>query len=188
MPGPSRNGSQLVRPKFSLKQVQCPVPSCRRWFRNLSGRTKHIRFSHGPQGAMSLSPHVHQRRLSSGLDRDRMHVSDAHPCTSSTFTDTPSQDTQSPPASRQNLPLLNITALQMDERSHTGSWDPWLSSPGQHEWLHPSSPSPSGRPLESLPPCLSPEPAAESRETPISRVYHPFINGKDVLLFIASMH
>jgi hypothetical protein len=186
---PSHNRQQLVRQEFSLSRVQCSVPGCRRWFRNLSGRTKHIRSSHGPHGAMLLSSNVHQRRLSSGSDRDRMRVSDVPPSPPrprSPFA--PSQDTQLPPASWQNSPPLNITstAAHINERSRAGSRDPWLSSPGQ--WLHPTSSSPPGHPPQSHPPRLSPEPASDGRETPISKVYHPFINGKDTLPFVASTH
>lgn len=45
------------RRRHNSTQIKCTIHGCRRWFKNGSGHTKHIRSYHGPQSAMHSRPH-----------------------------------------------------------------------------------------------------------------------------------
>jgi len=161
------------RQQYNATRLKCTVRGCERWFKNLSGSTKHFRSCHGPLAAMrSGSRHHYQQVSSSSPGSDgRRHGIDAD--------DIPLVDQSSEPSSRRSSVLLQDSdpSLQYpplpDERSP--SRDPWVSSPMlQGQWHHPSSP---GSP-HSCSPHLSPGLIPEGTDASGFKIYHPLINGR----------
>lgn len=53
------------RPNYNPSQLPCTISGCRRWFRNIGGRTKHIRSQHQQQTAPCIPPNSGVNALSS---------------------------------------------------------------------------------------------------------------------------
>jgi hypothetical protein len=177
---PRRGGLQN---QHNPTRLRCSVPDCRRWFKNASGRTKHIRVCHNPHAAMRR---VRRRRLQlrSSPIGGPVHVEDI-PLVSE------SSSGRSPPpssiSSRVSHPSMRYSPLSLNNADVPLHRDE--RSPSQAPWGPGLAASPVSQRLRSLSPSHSPyfhplplfrEPTPDG-DAPMLRIYHPLINGEDLL-------
>jgi len=151
-------------------RLKCLVPGCRRWFKNASGRTKHIRVCHNPQAAMRRTRW--RRRLRSSPIGGPVHIEDI-PLVSES-----SSRHSTPPSSipsRVSHPSVRYSPLALNDTDVPQHRDE--RSPSQAPWGSGLAVSPVSQRLRSLSPSHSPS----IHPAPTLRIYHPFINGEDLL-------
>ena len=150
------------RRTHNANRLPCPIASCRRRFRNQSGLTNHIRVYHHPDNS------------DSGSDLD----SDGQPEAAMP------QRLPSPPTEAQNsLQILQVSDKLFNQET------PDSTPPSTPLAVPQPSPGPSGSfsldidqtPFDNVrsssPREISPEAPTPEGVEPISKVYHPVING-----------
>lgn len=147
----------VPRRRYNSNQIKCTIPGCRRWFKNSSGRTKHIRSYHGPRSAMHL-----------------------HSCHRSTVSHLSTRRAEG------HLPPFDLASNNISMNEWSSDQDsPWRSSPSlpnspkqlDSPWYRPSTPSYSPH-LHSRSSSLEPMPNNSNLKDSTSEVHHPLINGK----------
>ena len=193
MPNRGEGGRQQHNPT----QLPCPAPGCRRWFKNASGRTHHFHShhqaqaaaAHPQQGSPTLVPADHTASVGDVPTVEGSLGQDSQPS-----TPPHSRGRSGPPPfdSRDSQPST-------PPHSHGQSGSPPFDSLGQSQILYPLPSSHShGQPLDSPVQSLrfhpstpehSPPPSPQYSPRPIlvkpvSRVYHPLINGKLLMMYL----
>jgi hypothetical protein len=150
----------IRRQQHNPVQLPCTVAGCPRWFRNPSGRTKHIRSQHGSH---------HHHNPTQPQPSQLLPTSTAQVNHDAAFDDAPMDGDPDvfygPSLSLPQSPL-NITRPDSSRSTNT--------IPSQ-------SPTPINGNFSSRPPT----PVDNSDTVSILRQYHPLLNGKFFLLHIA---
>ena len=178
---PSHFGQR--RPQHNPQRLKCTILGCSRWFKNVSGRTKHIRSHHSAQAAMH--PRLRRRCQPSP---PTAHADDA-PQMSGVIQSSPqpSHPPCSPPADHLFSPLLDMGALSGGTPTQSlGNGDypeQDLGSPSQRNSPMPQESLRSSSLVQDLPRFsrrsrshLSGQPGSSSDF--LTSVSHPLINGK----------
>jgi hypothetical protein len=143
------------RPRHNPYQLHCPFARCRRWFRNQSGLTKHLRAHHSGQATLSQrsrrSPPANADEAQNLLPNDRG---------SQDFTP-PLAGPPSPSFSQE----LNQTTFDTPSAGSFIQLPPQDGSFSLADTFHDS-------PRESSPKVSTPE-----GDEPILKMFHPIING-----------
>jgi hypothetical protein len=164
---PRMAGEVGERPRHNPYQLHCPFASCRRWFRNQSGLTKHIRSWHwhsqagqatSPRRQYSESPSFQVR---ANLDADDHELRNDQGNLGFTPPSTPLARPPAPPS------LSEINQTTFDNITNLPSTGSAIRLPSQDRLFSPAH----GSLRES-----SPESTPEGDE-PISKILHPVING-----------
>jgi hypothetical protein len=135
----------------------CEFPGCDRSFKNRTGLKSHIRLVHRPEPVQQCPPHTPNTRLN--LQPRIVPLSPSFAPVS------PLNSSQSESESDSDLDMLPPDSTSSSNRSSNGSHDQ-----DNDNVLHadrPPSPSPAG----------SPHPSTNGHPDPVSRSYHPIING-----------
>lgn len=135
------------RPRHNPRQLCCRFASCHRWFRNQSGLTKHIRSCHSGQAPS-------RRQCSPPANALPIHRDDE--------SSSRGNRDSAPPST----PLAGSQFSDNDLGSSTG-----IRQPHQDGSFSPAHTF-HGSPRESSPEVVTPE-----GDEPISKVFHPVING-----------
>ena len=182
------------RREHNPRKLKCGWYGCNRWFKNASGRTKHIRSCHSAQAVMypnrwrerQLSQHpslgVHDGTPPAGMVVSHSQSLRNHPSPSLTgLSELPLPDF--------GVLLGNVTAQTWVDEEYP-DWHPRELHQQESPSLQPHSPmipnihhsSPHSRLPQLSPHSLSPrlpsESSSDNDNDPVVTVYHPSINGE----------
>ena len=154
------------RPRHNPYQLRCPFASCRRWFRNQSGLTKHIRSWHWhSQAGQATSPRRQRSpsfQVRANLNADELRNNQGN--LGFTPPSTPLAGPPSPSVSEINQTIFDNTTSSAPSAGSSIRLPPQdgLFSPvhNSHGSLRESSPE-----------------ATPEGDEPISKIFHPIING-----------